>query len=49
MKAVEKMRAGDFAYGTMSRLIDNPGYVRISADSGLDFQIFDMEHGAYSM
>lgn len=49
MKAVEKMRVGDFAYGTMSRLIDNPGYVRISADSGLDFQIFDMEHGAYSM
>jgi 2-keto-3-deoxy-L-rhamnonate aldolase RhmA len=49
MKAVQALRNGDYAYGTMARLINEPGFVQIASRSGLDFLLFDLEHGSLSI
>ena len=48
MKAVAKLRSGYTAVGTMARVISDPAIITMADTVGLDFIIFDMEHGAYS-
>ncbi len=48
MKAVAKIRSGYTAVGTMARVISDPAIITMADTAGLDFIIFDMEHGAYS-
>jgi len=45
---VKEMRDGKVAVGTLIRLVRNPAIVLVAANAGLDFVMFDMEHGAYS-
>ena len=46
--AVEKLRKGEPVAGTMVRMVRNPAIVLVAAQAGLDFIMFDMEHGAYN-
>jgi 2-keto-3-deoxy-L-rhamnonate aldolase RhmA len=48
MMAVEKLRKGEPVAGTMVRMIRNPAVTLIAAKAGLDFVMFDMEHGSYN-
>lgn len=43
--AVEKLRRGDKAVGTMVRTVGNPAIALIAAQAGLDFIMLDLEHG----
>jgi 2-keto-3-deoxy-L-rhamnonate aldolase RhmA len=43
---INDLRNGTPFIGTMIRLIRNPGIVLIAANAGLDFVMFDMEHGS---
>jgi 4-hydroxy-2-oxoheptanedioate aldolase len=47
--AVEKLRRGDRAVGTMIRLVRNPGIAWIAGQAGLDFIMLDLEHGSSSL
>ena len=47
--AVQKLRTGGKAVGTMVRLVRNPGIAWIAAQAGLDFIMLDLEHGPSSM
>jgi 2-keto-3-deoxy-L-rhamnonate aldolase RhmA len=44
---VEKLRRGEPVAGTMIRMIRNPAIALTAANAGLDFIMFDMEHGSY--
>ncbi|HHT80536.1 MAG: aldolase/citrate lyase family protein [Sphaerochaeta sp.] len=46
--AINKLRDGKAVVGTMIRMVRNPAIVLVAANAGLDFIMFDMEHGAYS-
>jgi 4-hydroxy-2-oxoheptanedioate aldolase len=47
--AVERLRSGATAIGTMIRLIRNPGIAWIARQAGLDFIMLDLEHGSSSL
>jgi 4-hydroxy-2-oxoheptanedioate aldolase len=40
----EKLRNGGICYGTMLRLVKDPGIIPLCASAGWDFVIFDTEH-----
>jgi 2-keto-3-deoxy-L-rhamnonate aldolase RhmA len=42
----EKLSAGGVVYGIMAAEFFTPGFCQIAANSGAEFVIFDMEHGA---
>lgn len=46
--AVKELRAGNVVVGTMIRMVRNPAIVLMAANAGLDFIMFDMEHGAFN-
>lgn len=46
--AVKELREGKAVVGTMIRMIRNPAIVSVAKEAGLDFVMFDMEHGAFS-
>lgn len=46
---VEDLKAGGRAVGTMIRMVRNPAIAAVAAQAGLDFIMFDMEHGPYSL
>lgn len=43
-----ELRNGKASVGTMIRMVRNPAIVLVAANAGLDFVMFDMEHGAFS-
>ncbi|MDD3930424.1 MAG: aldolase/citrate lyase family protein, partial [Sphaerochaeta sp.] len=45
---VKDLKQGKAAVGTMVRMVRNPAIVLVAANAGLDFVMFDMEHGAFS-
>ncbi len=47
--AVLKLRDGQRIVGTMIRMTRNPAVAQIAKAAGLDFIMFDMEHGPYSI
>ena len=47
--AVVNLREGKRAVGTMVRFVRNPAIARIVKNAGLDFYMYDMEHGSYSL
>lgn len=47
--AVRALKQGRRIVGTMIRLVRNPAIARVAAHAGLDFVMFDMEHGSYSL
>ncbi|HUZ17243.1 MAG TPA: aldolase/citrate lyase family protein [Spirochaetia bacterium] len=47
--AATKLRAGGKAVGTMVRLVRSPGIALIAKNAGLDFFMFDLEHGSFSL
>jgi 2-keto-3-deoxy-L-rhamnonate aldolase RhmA len=47
--AVEELRRGGRAVGTMVRLVRNPGIAWIARQAGLDFIMLDLEHGSSSL
>ena len=47
--AVSKLRQGKKIVGTMVRMVDHPGIVQIAKNAGLDYVLFDMEHGTYDV
>ena len=49
MTLKQKLHRGEAVYGTMLRMIRNPAIIPIAKESGLDFVMFDLEHGAYSL
>ena len=46
--AVTELRKNETAVGTMIRMVRNSAIVLIAANAGLDFVMFDMEHGAFN-
>lgn len=46
---IEELRKGKRIVGTMIRMIRNPAIAQIAFHAGLDFIMFDMEHGPYSI
>lgn len=48
MTAVERLKNGEVIKGTMARLAREPGIALVAKAAGLDFLLFDMEHGCYS-
>lgn len=49
MTTVEKLRGGERIVGTMVRMVRNPAIAQIAYHSGLDFIMFDLEHGPHSI
>jgi 4-hydroxy-2-oxoheptanedioate aldolase len=47
--AVEELREGKKIVGTMVRMLRNPAIAQIAKHAGLDFIMFDMEHGPLSI
>ncbi len=47
--SVKALKQGRRIVGTMIRLVRNPAIARVAAHAGLDFVMFDMEHGPYSL
>ncbi|MBN2553077.1 MAG: hypothetical protein JXB06_09920 [Spirochaetales bacterium] len=47
--AVQRLKSGGRATGTMIRLIRNPGIAWIARQAGLDFIMLDLEHGSSSL
>ena len=47
--AVQKLRENQRIVGTMVRMVRNPAVAQIAKAAGLDFIMFDMEHGPYSI
>jgi len=47
--AVQELRDGKRIVGTMVRMVRNPAIAQIAKQAGLDFIMFDMEHGPYSI
>jgi 2-keto-3-deoxy-L-rhamnonate aldolase RhmA len=49
MTPVERLKNGEKIRGTLVRMIRNPAVVMTAKAAGLDFLLFDMEHGPYSI
>jgi 2-keto-3-deoxy-L-rhamnonate aldolase RhmA len=49
MTPVERLKNGEKIRGTLVRMIRNPALVMTAKAAGLDFLLFDMEHGPYSL
>jgi 2-keto-3-deoxy-L-rhamnonate aldolase RhmA len=47
--AVQKLREGKRAVGTMVRMTRNPAVAVVAHNAGLDFIMLDLEHGPYTM
>jgi 2-keto-3-deoxy-L-rhamnonate aldolase RhmA len=47
--AVQKLREGKKAVGTMVRMARNPAIAIVASNAGLDYIMLDLEHGPYSM
>jgi len=47
--AVQKLREGKRAVGTMVRMIQNPAVAVVAHHAGLDFIMLDLEHGPYTL
>jgi 2-keto-3-deoxy-L-rhamnonate aldolase RhmA len=47
--AVQKLREGKTAVGTMVRMVGNPSVAVLAANARLDFIMLDLEHGALSL
>ena len=47
--AVTELRNGERIVGTMVRMVRNPAIAQIAKAAGLDFIMFDMEHGPFSI
>lgn len=45
---MKELREGKVVVGTMVRMVRNPAIVLVAANAGLDFVMFDMEHGAFT-
>ena len=45
----ERIRNGETVYGTMVRVQRNPAFCLLARDAGLDFIMFDCEHGIYNL
>lgn len=48
MELKEKMKSGQKIYGTMLRVSRNPAVCYLAKNAGLDYVMFDCEHGNYS-
>lgn len=48
MSIKEKLNKGERVFGTMVRIQRNPAFCILAKDAGLDFIMFDCEHGIYS-
>ena len=46
--AVKELRKNEAVVGTMIRMVRNPAIVLLAANAGLDFVMFDMEHGSFN-
>jgi len=46
---VKKLREGNRIVGTMVRMVRNPAIAQIAYHAGLDFIMFDLEHGPHSI
>jgi len=42
---MQKLQAGEVAYGQMILELFSPGIAPMLSNAGLDFVIYDMEHG----
>ena len=49
MTLKERLKNGERVYGTMVRIQRNPAYCIIARNAGMDFVLFDCEHGNYNM
>jgi len=49
MNLKERLKNGETVYGTMIRLQRNPAFCIIAKDAGMDFIMFDCEHGIYNL
>jgi 2-keto-3-deoxy-L-rhamnonate aldolase RhmA len=49
MTVIERLRQGEKIKGTLVRMIRNPAVALIAKTANLDFLLFDMEHGPYSI
>jgi 4-hydroxy-2-oxoheptanedioate aldolase len=47
--SVTALKQGKRIVGTMIRLVRNPAIARVAGQAGLDFVMFDMEHGSYGL
>jgi 2-keto-3-deoxy-L-rhamnonate aldolase RhmA len=47
--AVKELRNGNRIVGSMVRMVRNPAIAQIAKHAGLDFIMFDLEHGPYSI
>jgi 2-keto-3-deoxy-L-rhamnonate aldolase RhmA len=47
--AVQKLRNGNRAVGTMVRMVRNPAVAVVAHHAGLDFIMLDLEHGPYNL
>ncbi len=47
--SVKALKQGKRIVGMMIRMVRNPAIARVAAHAGLDFVMFDMEHGSYSL
>jgi 4-hydroxy-2-oxoheptanedioate aldolase len=47
--AVQKLREGKRAVGTMVRMVRNPSIAVVASNAGLDYIMFDLEHGPYNL
>ena len=47
--AVQRLREGKRAVGTMVRMIQNPAVAVVAHHAGLDFIMLDLEHGPYTL
>lgn len=48
MNLKERLKNGERVFGTMVRCQRDPAYCIIAKDAGMDFILFDCEHGIYS-
>ena len=48
MTAVERLKNGECIKGTLVRMIRTPAVSLVAKAAGLDFLLFDMEHGSFS-
>lgn len=46
--SIQEVRDGKVVVGTMIRMVRNSAIVLVAANAGLDFVMFDMEHGAFN-
>ena len=47
MTLKERIKNGETVYGTMVRVQRNPAFCLLARDAGLDFIMFDCEHGTF--